>query len=113
MVPFRARSMWPLPPGVQSIDRWGTITYGYRMEIRLLRSFQELAGQGHFGRASRALHLSQPALSKQIRQLEDEVGSLRIVRGCRGATRTSVGRLFSDEVAPLISHAARCIDRGR
>src|SRR2546426_9740837 len=113
MAPFRARSMWSVPPRVQSIDRWGAITYGYRMEIRLLRSFQVLAEQGHFGRASRALHLSQPALSKQIRQLEDEVGSLLFVRGRRGAQLTRVGRLFADEVAPLLRHADRVLDRAR
>jgi DNA-binding transcriptional LysR family regulator len=83
------------------------------MEIRLLRSFQALAEQGHFGRASRALHLSQPALTKQIRQLEDELGSPLFVRGRRGAQLTSVGRLFADEVAPLLRHADRVLDRAR
>src|SRR5207302_5730482 len=112
-LPFPARSMWPVLPGVQSIDRWGAITYGYRMEIRLLRSFQALAEQGHFGRASRTLHLSQPALTKQIRQLEDEVGSPLFVRGRRGAQLTRVGRLFADEVAPLLRHADRVLDRVR
>src|SRR2546423_10984461 len=105
--------MWPVLPGVQSIDRWCAITYGYRMEIRLLRSFQALAEQGHFGRASRTLHLSQPALTKQIRQLEDEVGSPLFVRGRRGAQLTRVGRLFADEVAPLLRHADRVLDRAR
>ena len=83
------------------------------MELRLLRSFQALAEQGHFGRASRALHLSQPALTKQIRQLEDELGSPLFVRGRRGAQLTSVGRLFAIEVAPLLRHAERVLDRAR
>ena len=105
--------MWSVPPGVQSIDRWGAITYGYGMEIRLLRSFQALAEQGHFGRASRTLHLSQPALTKQIRQLEEEVGSPLFVRGRRGAQLTRVGHLFADDVAPLVRHADRVLDRAR
>jgi DNA-binding transcriptional LysR family regulator len=83
------------------------------MEIRLLRSFQVLAEQGHFGRASRALHLSQPALSKQIRQLEDEVGALLFVRGRRGAQLTRIGRLFADDIAPLLRHAERVLDHAR
>jgi DNA-binding transcriptional LysR family regulator len=83
------------------------------MEIRLLRSFQVLAEQGHFGRASRALNLSQPALSKQIRQLEDEMGALLFVRGRRGAQLTRTGRLFADDVAPLLRHAERVLDRAR
>jgi DNA-binding transcriptional LysR family regulator len=83
------------------------------MELRLLRSFQVLAEQGHFGRASRALHLSQPALTKQIHQLEAEIGAPLFVRGRQGAQLTAVGRLLADEVAPLLRHADRVLDRGR
>ena len=67
------------------------------MEIRLLRSFQVLAQQGHFGRAARALHLSQPALTKQMRQLEEEVGGPLFTRGRHGAQLTSAGVLFREE----------------
>jgi DNA-binding transcriptional LysR family regulator len=83
------------------------------MEIRLLRSFQVLAEQRHFGRAAGALHLSQPALTKQVRQLEDEVGAPLFVRGRHGARLTQVGRLFAEEVAPLLQHADRVLDRAR
>jgi DNA-binding transcriptional LysR family regulator len=83
------------------------------MEIRLLRSFQVLAEQGHFGRAARALHLSQPALTKQIRQLENEVGSPLFTRGRRGAQLTRLGHLFAGDVAPLLRHADRVLDRAR
>jgi DNA-binding transcriptional LysR family regulator len=81
------------------------------MEIRLLRSFQALAQQGHFGRAARGLHLSQPALTKQMRQLEEEVGGPLFVRGRHGAQLTSAGKLFSDEVDRLLLHADRVLDR--
>jgi DNA-binding transcriptional LysR family regulator len=83
------------------------------MEIRLLRSFQVLAEQGHFGRASRALHISQPALTKQIRQLEDEVGAALFVRGPRGAQLTPIGRLLVEEVTPLLRHADMVLERAR
>lgn len=83
------------------------------MEIRLLRSFQVLAQQGHFGRAARALHVSQPALTKQMRQLEDELGGPLFVRGRHGAQLTSAGTLFSEEVDRLLLHADRVLDRAQ
>lgn len=83
------------------------------MEMRLLRSFQVLAEQRHFGRAARALHLSQPALTKQVRQLEEEVGAPLFVRGRHGARLTQLGQLFAEEVAPLLHHSDRVRDRVR
>jgi DNA-binding transcriptional LysR family regulator len=83
------------------------------MEIRLLRSFQVLAEQSHFGRASRALHISQPALTKQVRQLEDELGAPLFLRGRQGAQLTQFGRLFANEVAPLLLHADRVLTRAQ
>jgi DNA-binding transcriptional LysR family regulator len=83
------------------------------MEIRLLKSFQALADQGHFGRASRALHLSQPALTKQMHQLEDEIGGPLFVRGRHGAQLTSAGLLFRGEVDRLLLQADRVLDRAQ
>src|SRR5512142_39160 len=83
------------------------------MEIRLLRSFQVLAQQGHFGRAARALHVSQPALTKQMRQLEDEIGGPLFVRGRHGAQLTSAGMLFREEVDRLLLQADRVLDRAQ
>ena len=110
-----------MPPGhpfVQSIEVSCRITYGYRvmvpdMELRLLRSFQVLAAHGHFGRASRALHLSQPALTKQVRQLEEAAGIPLFVRGRHGAQLTPAGRLFAAEVAPLLRQADHLGERAR
>jgi DNA-binding transcriptional LysR family regulator len=83
------------------------------MEIRLLRSFQVLAEQGNFGRAARALHLSQPALSKQVRQLEEEVGAALFDRGRHGARLTPVGDLLAADVGPLLGHAEGVLQRLR
>ncbi|HET6439067.1 MAG TPA: LysR substrate-binding domain-containing protein [Anaeromyxobacter sp.] len=83
------------------------------MELRLLRSFQVLAQQGHFGRAARALHLSQPALTKQMRQLEEEIGGLLFTRGRHGAQLTSAGRLFRGEVDRLLLQADQVLDRAQ
>jgi DNA-binding transcriptional LysR family regulator len=66
------------------------------MEIREVRSFLVLAEQLHFGRTARLLNLSQPALTKQIRRLEGDLGGALLVRGPHGAQLSSLGRLFRD-----------------
>jgi DNA-binding transcriptional LysR family regulator len=83
------------------------------MELRLLRSFEALAEAGHYGRAARALHLSQPALTKQVRQIEEEVGGPLFDRGRHGAELTPVGRLFAADVGPLLRQAERVLERVR
>ena len=82
------------------------------MELRLLRSFQALAQQGHFGRAARSIHVSQPALTKQMRQLEDEVGGQLFTRGRHGAQLTSAGVLFLPWMSGSIAPSADARMRG-
>ena len=64
------------------------------MELTEVRSFVTLAEQLHFGRAAALLHLSQPALTKQIHRLEAEIGGALFTRGRQGARLTAVGRQF-------------------
>src|SRR5271170_7342582 len=51
------------------------------MELRHLRYFAAVAAHGSFSRAANQLHLTQPALSRQVKSLEDEIGITLIVRG--------------------------------
>lgn len=59
--------------------------------LRHLRYFEALAQHGHFGRAAEALGISQPALSIQMKELEDIVGGPLVERGPRQVRLTSLG----------------------
>jgi Bacterial regulatory helix-turn-helix protein, lysR family len=60
------------------------------MELRQIRSFLSIAETLHFGRSAEMIHLSQPALSLQIRALEDELACGTFLRICSKAASTAV-----------------------
>ena len=67
------------------------------MELRHLRYFIAVAEEGSFlTAAQRRLNTSQPSLSRQIRDLESEVGVPLLERQARGVTLTAAGRVFLD-----------------
>jgi DNA-binding transcriptional LysR family regulator len=73
------------------------------LEFDALRSFLVLAEQLHFRRAAEILHVSQPALSKQIRRLEEQLGGPLLIRRSRGVHLTSAGQV-------LVQHARQVIE---
>src|SRR5260221_7947830 len=72
------------------------------LETQELSSFAVLAEQLHFGRAAARLHISQPALSKRIRSLEDKVGGPLLGRNRRGVALTPAGSMFYKEARRII-----------
>ena len=83
------------------------------MELRHIRSFLSIAETLHFGRSAELIHLSQPALSLQIRALEEEVGVRLFVRNRRKTTLTAAGAAFRDGAAAALSQLDQAIRRAR
>jgi LysR family hca operon transcriptional activator len=74
------------------------------MELRHLRYFVAVAEAGSLTVAAvRELHTSQPSLSRQIRDLEDEVGAQLLTRRARGIDLTPAGRAFLDHARAVLS----------
>jgi len=89
------------------------------MELRHLRYFVAVGEEQHYGRASRRLRVAQPALSRQIQDLEEEIGFKLFERLPRGVKLSAAGKLFLDdarrilqEVSDAAARAAR-VARGR
>jgi DNA-binding transcriptional LysR family regulator len=77
------------------------------MELRTLRYFVAVAEELHFGRAAVRLHMSQPPLSRAIKQLEADVGAVLLVRSAAGVTLTPAGAALLDEARALLDQADR------
>jgi DNA-binding transcriptional LysR family regulator len=72
------------------------------MELRHLRYFVAVARERSFTRAAERLHIAQPPLSRQIQQLEEELGVALIERGTRPAHLTEHGRLFYEQAVQVL-----------
>ena len=83
------------------------------MELKHLRSFLAVAEHLHFRRAAQTIHLSQPALSLQIRALEEELGVALFVRDRRKTLLTPAGRVFLHEAREMLARSERALSRAR
>jgi DNA-binding transcriptional LysR family regulator len=77
------------------------------VETRLLRSFVVLAEEQHFGRAAARLHIAQPALSQQLKALEQQVGTRLLDRSTRRVGLTAAGALLRGRAQQLLADLDR------
>ena len=75
------------------------------LDLRLVRYFVAVADELHFGRAAARLYVSQPALSKQIRKLEEQLGEPLLARDSRHVSLTARGQRFYEDAQRLLSIA--------
>lgn len=81
--------------------------------LKHLRYFEALAQNGHFGRAAEACAISQPALSVQIKELEEILGAPLVERGPRQVRLTPLGETFATRAAEVLHAADELYDLGR
>src|ERR1700704_6424853 len=121
----------PTPPNFTSLDAWADLAshlrailcrlpsdafraWEGRMELRHLRYFVAVAETESLTLAAKAkLHTSQPSLSRQIRDLEEEVGAPLLTRGARGIELTPAGRVFLDHARSVLSQVATATEAAR
>ena len=83
------------------------------MELRHLRYFRAVSEALSFTKASAELRVAQPALSRQVQDLEDEIGVDLLRRSPRGVTLTTEGKLFLQEVRELLKHLDESVEKTR
>jgi DNA-binding transcriptional LysR family regulator len=94
----------------------GVIPNGYRIdpvELRHVRYFLAVAEYLNFSKAAQQLHIAQPPLSRQIRQLEDDLGVALFVRNKRHVELTEAGRVFLAEARKLVVQAGHATEAAR
>jgi DNA-binding transcriptional LysR family regulator len=81
------------------------------MELRHLRYFVAVGEEQHYGRASRRLRVAQPALSRQIQDLEEEVGFKLFDRLPRGVKLSAAGKLFLEDARRILQAVSEATAR--
>ena len=81
------------------------------MELRHLRYFVGVGEEQHFGRAAERLHIAQPALSRQIQDLEKEIGCPLFERLPRGVKLSAAGKLFLEDSRRILAEVQEAARR--
>src|SRR5688572_25567265 len=83
------------------------------MELRQLRYFVAVAEETNISRAAQKLFLTQPALSRQIKALEEEIGQCLLERHAHSISLTPAGAALLLEARELLQHAEQVLERVR
>ena len=83
------------------------------MELRHLKYFVAVAEELNFARAARRVHIAQPSLTKQIQQLEQELGFPLLYRTKKKVELLDTGHVFLDEAQRLLRQAVNAIHSAR
>jgi LysR family nitrogen assimilation transcriptional regulator len=76
------------------------------VELRQLRYFVAIVEHGSLSRAAGVLHVAQPALTQQLRQLEEELGALLLHRSAQGVHSTDAGKVFYEHAQAILKQVA-------
>jgi DNA-binding transcriptional LysR family regulator len=87
--------------------------YAQEMELRHLRYFIAVGEEENVSRAALKLHVSQPALSRQVRDLEDELGFLLLQRSAKSVRLTEAGHVFLTEARAVLQRAEDAVKAAR
>jgi DNA-binding transcriptional LysR family regulator len=83
------------------------------VELRHVRYFIAVAEYLNFSKAAQQLHIAQPPLSRQIRQLEEDLGVTLFLRNKRRVALTKAGQVFLDEARRLVVQASHAMEAAR
>lgn len=83
------------------------------MELRHLRYFVAVGEEQHYGRGAQRLRVAQPALSRQIQDLEEEVGFKLFDRLSRGVKLSTAGKLFLEEARRILQQVDEATKRAK
>jgi DNA-binding transcriptional LysR family regulator len=83
------------------------------MELRHLRYFVAVAEEENVSRAALKLHVSQPGISRQIQDLEDEIGFQLFERSAKSVRLTGAGKVFLTEARAVLRHAGDAVKKAR
>jgi DNA-binding transcriptional LysR family regulator len=77
------------------------------VSLAQIEYFVAVADSGHVGRAAEKLRIAQPAVSRQIRNLEDELGARLFERTARGMKLSASGEIFLEHAREILDRVAR------